>query len=179
MTQIKIKYVNEPKAGGSGKFGSLKDFDGVTYMVPARLLPSFTAGTMVDVELKAETWGTSQMQVVQGPPNGPATNGTNPVRLTPQETARVVSMQGYSPSVAQQGPQQGLGQQALGYERPQGGTADINTYASGMIQTRPNPDRMIFITGVTGRAMGSGTFTPEHIKIIAAAAAAAYDDIAK
>ncbi len=180
MTQIKIKYVNEPKAGGSGKFGSLKDFDGVTYMVPARFLASFMAGTVVDVELKQETWGTSQMNVVQGPPNGPATNGTNPVRLTPAETSRVVGMAGRADlnTYAQQG---------LGYPSGTagaGGNVANAGFVGGTGQALPgartptgSQERMIFVTGVTGRAMGSGVFTPEHIRILALAAADAWDEL--
>ena len=147
-----VRFVNFPKPGG--KYGSLKLSDNSNLMCPPDLLPHFRAGMYCDIPTKAQTWGQGtdqerQVQVVAGPPQ-PAQNGSY----------SAPAQQGYNRPVPRETPPYGArspGERpSYGYGRP------------------PADERMIFVTGVVGRAMGSGKFTASEIPVLAMAAAAAF-----
>lgn len=152
MTQINVKYVNPANDGK--KFGSIKDVNGVSYMVPKDMVHLFRTG-MQDVQLENQTWGTSTMQVVTQPPGRP--------------TADSVALQMQ-------------GNQITAQPRVVGGTMIPSAYQAGNAVPRPvtggnSQDRMIFCTGIVGRAMGSGQFQPAHVRELLQSAADAYDEI--
>lgn len=55
----------------------------------------------------------------------------------------------------------------------EGVSTPTNTYSPP--PRAANDSRQIFVTGVVGRAMGSGKFEPSHIEALTVAAMAAYD----
>jgi hypothetical protein len=163
---IDIQFVNFPKPGGSGKYGNLKLRDGRTIMCPADLLHHFRAGMQCEIGFKQQTWGqgTDRAQLVTIATSGPQQQG----------------MQG-----GQQGGYQGHGQQAgyqqgqarSAYQRPSQGFRVIQGGSGGPVgagRSEPDP-RMIFVTGVVGRAMGSGKFAASEIGVLTQEAAASYD----
>jgi hypothetical protein len=156
--QVNVKYVNFPKPGG--KYGSIKLADGQMIMVPPDLLGQFRAGMVCEISTKQQTWGTG----------------------TPE--ARLVTIATSGPMQPQNQAAQNYGGQA-GY---QGAGAQQGAYRSNTgFQPRvvqgggaPQPrtleqDRMIFVTGVVGRAMGSGKFTTSEIGVLTVEANAAFE----
>lgn len=128
MTVISIKYVNPAKPGK--KFGSLKSVEGDTYWVPAGMVSDFTAGTTVDIPTETQKWGANMVNVVSGAASGaPQQEQSGWGRAAP-------------PKFAAPPP------------RPQA--------AAPAPAAVPTPigakDALIFVTGVVGRAMGSGQF---------------------
>jgi len=154
MTTFAIKYVNFPKPGG--KYGRLVDANGQTIWCPPDLLGMFRAGMTVDIGTKQQTWG-------QG------------------ETAREVTIatsgpQGVLPGV-QQGHAYGSGPQArTAYAPPVRSNTGFQPRVVQGGGGAPDKDaKMIFVTGVVGRAMGSGKFTASEIGVLAQEAARSYE----
>ena len=151
---ITVRYVNFPRPGSSGKYGTLKLTDGSTLMCPVDLLEYFRANQQYDVPTKDQTWSNGPVTIVAGPPGGQNQaaggyygNGGYP-RAVSRETATRPNT-GFQPRVVQGG----LGQPAKSHDQ----------------------ERMIFITGVVGRAMGSGKFAPSEIPVLLQAAAESFD----
>jgi hypothetical protein len=151
--QIAIRYVNFPKPGG--KYGSLKLMDGTMIMVPPDLLGQFRAGVACEITTKQQTWGDSPVTIAtSGPLQGP----TGPVQ----------GQQGYG---GYQGP---VSRETS--QRPNMGFQPRVIQGGGNPNAKsPDEARMIFVTGVVGRAMGSGKFAASEIPVLAQAAAEAFD----
>jgi hypothetical protein len=151
-----IKYLNPPREGG--KYGSLKSTNGITIMVPPDLLQLFALGTTVEISTKQQTWGagTQDERLVTIATSGPLQGNTG-------------SVQNMGPSLGYQAANQGAANQ-----RPNTGFQPRVVQGGG---TPPQADqaRHIFITGVVGRAMGSGKFTASEIPVLTQAAGEAYD----
>jgi hypothetical protein len=155
--QVNIRYVNFPKPGG--KYGSLTTTDNQRIWVPPDLLGMFRAGMTAEIGTKQQTWG-------QG------------------NDARTVT-------IATSGPLQGQTAGYQGNQYAQGQNPQPRPYAAGRPNTgfqprvvqgggRPDHDaKMIFVTGVVGRAMGSGKFTASEIAVLAQAAAQAFDVVTR
>jgi hypothetical protein len=144
--QMTLAYVNDPR-NPAGKYGNVKSTAGETVMVPIAMLPLFRGreGQAVDVPTKIATWG----QGTDAKQVTIATGGPG--------TSNVVGWQGTqrAPAPQQQAPQQ----PAPAYRPP---AADKDA-------------RQIYITGVVGRAMGSGKFTASEILVLTKEAGDAYD----
>lgn len=151
--QVNIKYVNFPKPGG--KYGSLRTVDGQIIWVAPDLLGMFRAGMTVEIGTKQQTWG-------QG------------------DTARTVTIATSGPMQAQAGVQQGnaYGQGYQGQPRQPYAPRTNTGFQPRVIQGGARSDadaKMIFVTGVVGRAMGSGKFIASEIAVLAQAACQAFD----
>jgi hypothetical protein len=162
--QVNIRFVNFPKPGG--KFGNLVLDNGQQIWVPPALLNSFRAGMSCEIGTKEQTWGA---------------DGPNPKQV-------IVATTG-----PQGGAQQGYGGQrtynanqdygrANTYQRPNTGFQPrVYQGAGGAVPPTGNPNvgqdqgKHIFVTGVVGRAMGSGKFTASEIAVLTQAAAQAYE----
>ncbi|HYW90050.1 MAG TPA: hypothetical protein VFB50_19915 [Chloroflexota bacterium] len=152
---IDVRYVNFPKPGA--KYGSLRLQDGSYLMCPPDLLGYFRAGSSYDIATKQQTWGQGQdartVVIVAAPPNQPVQgqhNGGAYGGVVNQNEAQRPNT-GFQPRVVQGGRSPSYGQPASGQ------------------------DRHIFVTGVVGRAMGSGKFAASEIGVLTQAAADAYD----
>jgi hypothetical protein len=160
--QINIKFVNLPRVGSTGKYGSIVGQDGTRVMVPVDLLGQFRAGMTVDVPTKAQTWGQgtdreAQVIIATSGPGGGSTGA--------------VQGQGYSPSIHGT-PDRNTGQRANTGFRPtvyQGG--------AGQQPAAVDQGRQIFVTGTVGRAMGSGKFAASELPVLTQAACEAYDKV--
>jgi hypothetical protein len=154
---VNIKYVNFPKPGG--KYGSLKTADGFTIMCPPDLLGLFRAGQVVEVPTKQQTWGqgTEDEKLVTIITGGPLQGHTTPV-------------QGQGGPVGYQRP----AQDQAPY-RPNTGFQPRVVQGGGRADPAIDQSRHIFVTGVVGRAMGSGKFTASEIPVLTQAANEAYD----
>jgi len=152
--QVSIQHVTFPQPGR--KYGKLQLTDGQTIWVPPDLLNMFRGGMTVEIATKQQTWG-------QG------------------ADARTVTIATTGPMQGQGGGQQGgsYGQSpqtqggSYGGQRPNTGFQPRLIQGGG--QRDPGEARMIFVTGVVGRAMGSGKFTASEIAILAQAASQAYE----
>jgi hypothetical protein len=158
--QVAIKYVNFPSAASSGKYGSITDQNGMKIMVPVDLLPQFRSGMVCEIATRTQTWGQgtdreAQVTVATSGPQG-----------------------GQRSQVAYQGGQVGYQRpgQGQGYQRPNTGFQP-RVVQNGPVGVPPGTDqaRYIFVTGVVGRAMGSGKFTASEIMVLTVEANAAFD----
>jgi hypothetical protein len=153
--QVSIAQVTFPQPGR--KFGKLQLNDGQTLWVPPELLGQFRGGMVAEVGTKQQTWGQGtdarQVTIVT---TGPMQGGMLPQQATPYG-------QGYGQPTAQQAPQ-----------RPNTGFQP-RVYEGGGRQKTDGEAKMIFVTGVVGRAMGSGKFTASEIAVLAQEAARTYD----
>lgn len=89
MQAIEPKYVNAVKPGK--KYGSVVDVDGSKYFVPEKLVSQFAVGHRYQCEIIDQTWGDSQVKVVQrvaANSNGVA-NGYSPKKLDPADARRM------------------------------------------------------------------------------------------
>ena len=147
---VNIKFVNFPQPGK--KFGRLQLDNGMTIWVPPNLLDSFRAGMSCEIGTKEQLWGDKPVVV--------ATTG-------PQQ-----GYGGQQGSASSQGYNQGQSNTRT-YQRPNTGFQPRVIQGGG---GRPEPDaRMIFVTGIVGRAMGSGKFSASEIAVLTQAAMQAYD----
>ena len=149
-----IKYINDPKPGG--KYGSIKTAQGITIMVPPDLLPGFRVGMSCEISTKQQTWGTG----------------------TPDERLVTIATSGPTGPVQAQGVQAGYqgANQGPANPRPNTGFQPRVVQGGGRPgEAQPDQARHIFITGVVGRAMGSGKFTASEIPVLTQAAGEAYD----
>ena len=156
--QVQIAQVTFPQPGR--KFGKLQLTDGQMLWVPPELLGQFRGGMVAEVGTKQQTWGQGadarQVTIVT---TGPMQGG-GPVQGQSYG-------QGYGQPAVQQAPQRpNTGFQPTVYE---GGG---RSYGAGKTDGEA---KMIFVTGVVGRAMGSGKFTASEIAVLAQEAARTYD----
>lgn len=158
--QINIKFVNFPRPGGSGKYGSIVGQDGTKIMVPADMLGMFRQGMAVDVPTKEQTWGETPVIVATGGPGGGSTGA--------------VQGQGYSPSVHGT-PNRDSGQRANTGFTPRVYQGGGGVPAGGNLGA--DQGRQIFVTGTVGRAMGSGKFAASELPVLTQAACEAYDKV--
>ena len=148
--QMTVQYVNDPR-NPTGKYGSIKSTAGETIWVPVTMLPLFRGreGQAVDIPTKPATWGqgadAKQVTVATGGPGASKSSGGW------QGAQRAPAAQ--QPAPQQQAP-------APAYRPP---------------ATDKDTARQIYITGVVGRAMGSGKFTASEILVLTQAAAEAFD----
>jgi hypothetical protein len=143
-----VKYVNEPREA-TGKYGNIKSPEGVTIMVPKDMLHLFQAGTTVDIPTKPQTWG----------------QGTESERQVIIATA---GPGGYSPpSRGQGGP--------IGVQRNTGFQPRVVQNPPALAPRTTDQEKMIFVTGVVGRSMGSGKFAASEIPVLTQAALIAWD----
>lgn len=143
------QFINGPKKEG-GKHGSIKTAEYKYISVPVSHLHEFQKGVRAFIVM--ETTPEGYHNFVGFAHEAP--------RQQPQ--AHQESYQGYQERPRQPAPQRREAPQA----RP---PAPMHS---------ANPEgRDIFITGVTGRAMGSGKFTSMDILTLTLAAAAAYDQV--
>ena len=153
--QVSIAQVTFPQPGR--KFGKLQLTDGQTLWVPPELLGQFRGGMVAEVGTKQQTWG-------QGADARHVTIvTTGPIQASGALPQGGAYGQGYGPLAAQPAPQ-----------RPNTGFQP-RVYEGG---GRPRTDgdaKMIFVTGVVGRAMGSGKFTASEIAVLAQEAARTFD----
>jgi len=150
---IAIRFVNMPKPGG--KFGNLKLTDGTMIMCPPELLPMFRAGMQCEIQTKQQEWGPGNVVNI-------ATSGPLPPLGGQQGNA------GYQGANLNQGAQ-----------RANTGFVPRVVQGGGLPPKSPEQERMIYITGIVGRAMGSGKFAASEIPILTQAAAAAWDQLTK
>lgn len=150
MTQINIAKVYE--AGAGKKYGTVQDANGAKYLLPAGLAGVFQAGQTVDVPIKTENWknrDTGQpepKQIINGRP-GAAGSG----------------------AVAQPAPTPPAPPPAA----PAPAAAPAGHNSARMSNDDPK-DIFIFVTGVVGRAMGSGKYDVTDIDLLTKAALEAY-----
>lgn len=144
--QMTLQYVNDPKNPGA-KYGNVKSTAGETIMVPVAMLPLYRGreGQAVDIPTKIATWG-------QGDDAKQVTIATGG-----PGAKNVVGGPGSGWQGSQRAP--APQQQAPPYRPP---AADKDA-------------RQIYVTGVVGRAMGSGKFTASEILVLTQAAGEAYD----
>jgi len=160
--QVNVKYVNFPKPGG--KYGSIKLADGQMIMVPPDLLGQFRAGMVCEISTKQQTWGTGtpEARLVTIATTGPM----QPQNQAAQSYGGQVGYQGQPGPNPSYRPNTGFQPrvvQGTGQGGPVGGP-------------RPaDQDRFIFVTGVVGRAMGSGKFTASEIMVLTVEANAAFE----
>jgi len=157
---VNVRYVNAPQ-NPNGKYGNLKLGDGSTIMVPVDMLGMFQPGNY-EIGTKYQTWG----------------QGTDQER---QVVIATTGPGGQPGGLQHRGGYQG-NQQGGGFQRPrqgfqprvyQGGrTGGSQGYQGG----GDKDPRQIFITGVVGRAMGSGKFAASEIAVLTQAAARSYDE---
>jgi len=148
--QMTLQYVNDPKSP-TAKYGNVKSTAGETIMVPIAMLPLFRGreGQAVDIPTKIATWG----------------QGTEAKQVT-------IATAGPGPSNVLQGGWQGTQRAAV----PQQPTPQQQAPAPAYRPPAADKDaRQIYITGVVGRAMGSGKFTASEIMVLTQAAGEAYD----
>lgn len=161
--QISIKYVNFPRPGG--KYGTLKTEAGETIMVPPNLLGLFRAGQVVEIGTKDQTWGqgTEQERLVTIATTGPLNVNTEPV-------------QGQGVQSGYQRPVQGqpLQRPNTGFQ-PRVIPGGAGPYGNAVTGPPPDQARQIFVTGVVGRAMGSGKFAASEILVLTQAANEAFE----
>jgi hypothetical protein len=110
------------------KFGSIKSVEGETYWVPAGMVSQFQPGTTVDVPTETQKWGANIQNVISG-----AANATP--KRDESGWGRAAPPKFAAPPT-QQAP---------------AAPAATNTPVN-------NKDALIFVTGVVGRAMGSGQY---------------------
>lgn len=137
--QIVPNFINQPKPGS--KWGSVKANDGNYYSVSPALLPSFSKGVPIMVQVEAVNKGDKVYYNIRG-----------------------VDLAG--------------GQTALPNNIP----ASQQLHAPSAVQRNGNGDtksREMFIMGCVGRAMGSGSFTANDIKLLTLAAAEAWDELGR
>lgn len=163
--QVAIKFVNFPRVGSSGKYGSIVGQDGTKIMVPVDMLPMFRQGTVVDIATKEQIWGDPNNPVIV------ATSGPGGGGPTGAVQGRG-NLSGYQGATQQSGYQRAStgGQQGFQPRVVQGGSGGPVGMPAG-----PDQSRQIFITGVVGRAMGSGKFSASEVLVLTEAAAEAYD----
>jgi len=157
---VDVQYVNFPKP--NGKYGSLRLRNGAYIQVPPGLLDRFRGGMVCEIDAEQETWGRgtpTERQVTvarSGPVGGQNSPSQGHVGGSPYQ--RPVSRE--TPYAAR-----------TGFQRPsysQGGPVGAGS---------SKDERMIFITGVVGRAMGSGKFSAAEVPVLAQAAAAAFAQV--
>jgi hypothetical protein len=156
--QIAIQQVTFPQPGR--KFGKLQLSDGQTVWVPPELLGQFRGGMTCEVGTKQQTWGQGvdarHVTIVTTGPMGPGMASGGNAYQQPYGQAQV--------NQAPQRPNTGFQPRVVeGGARPYGSPRD------------PGEAKMIFVTGVVGRAMGSGKFTASEIAVLAQEAARTYD----
>lgn len=157
--QVSISQVTFPQPGR--KFGKLNLTDGQTLWVPPELLGQFRGGMTCEVGTKQQTWGQgADARHVTIVTTGPMQAGMGAQQGNSYQ-------QPYGQAGAQQAPQRpNTGFQPRVYE---GGGRSY-----GQAKTEGEA-KMIFVTGVVGRAMGSGKFTASEIAVLAQEAARTYD----
>ena len=133
----------------TAKYGNIKSTAGETVMVPITMLSLFRGreGQAVDVPTKVATWGqgTDAKQVTIATA-GPGGGGW-------------------------QGAQRAHAAQQIGPGKP----APQHPAPAYRPPAADKDGRAIYITGVVGRAMGSGKFTASEILVLTQAATEAYD----
>jgi hypothetical protein len=147
--RVTIKYVNHPTKP-TAKYGNVKTTDDQTIMVPVANMNAFQRGMTCDLATEVTTWGSGPdarpVTIAVGLPGQGAT-----VQSNPAPTGNIVQLS-----------------QPPAPEKPVG--------PAGGYMGRGNPDaRMIFATGVVGRAMGSGKFEASQIGILLEEALRCYD----
>ena len=155
---VNIKFVNFPRPGG--KYGNLKTVEGGTIMVPPDLLGLFRSGMSCEIGTKEQTWGqgTQDERLVTVATTGPLGGQNQPVQGAYGQ-ARPGASSGSAPP----------------YRRNTGFQPRVVQGGGGQLGKSPDQERMIFITGVVGRAMGSGKFTASEVPVLVQAAAEAFD----
>jgi hypothetical protein len=153
--QVSIAQVTFPQPGR--KFGKLQLSDGQIIWVPPELLGKFQGGTTVEINTKPVTWGqgTDARNVIV------ATTGPLQPGMGPPQQGNAYGQYGQA-GTQPAAPRPNTGFQPRVYE---GGGRPRTDYDS----------KMIFVTGVVGRAMGSGKFTASEIAVLAQEAARTYD----
>lgn len=163
--RVTVKYVNYPSKVDA-KYGNIKTSDDQTIMVPVARLAEFTKGATLDILVETKTWG----------------NGADarPVTVLDGRSPQVnpYAGQGAQPGPNRSNPEQGnQGRQtdpAPGGAPYQAAQAGHQAPAPGPARSNPEA-RSIFITGVVGRAMGSGKFSASEIQTLTEEAARSYD----
>jgi hypothetical protein len=170
---ITVKYVNPPKAGS--KNGRLVTADGQTIWAPPELLSQFRSGMTCEIQTKQVTWGLgtpTQNEVTL------ATTGPMIPLAGDNQTGPIPSQ---SPQLPVQAPYgQGGPQGSVSRETPVRSNTGFQPYVvqGGRDRDRAT-DKFIFITGIVGRAMGSGKFSASEILVLTQAAAEAFDRLTK
>lgn len=144
---INPKYVNQPKPGAFS--GSVKDGNGTYWSVPQNLLHLFQPGVMATVEYEAvEKNGKTFYNVKQ---------------IVGHAAPPAAPAPAYTPPPPPP-PQQ---------------PAPSTPYANGHAHPAngQNKDRAMFVMGCVGRAMGSGGFSVNDVKILALAADDAWSEL--
>ena len=187
-----IQYVNQPR-NPAGKYGNVKTSDGQTIMVPVAAMGQYIAGSTYDIPTESRTWGQGAdakpvtVAVGHALPVGGIQASSQPNR--PYGPGQAGYTQAYQ-------AQQGLADHGLfppsdqvGARPAQGRLPEAGQIAGNVVHLQPgtaqaasagpargNPEaRMIWATGVCGRAMGSGKFTASEIEVLLGAALDAYD----
>jgi hypothetical protein len=167
-----ISFVNHPKTP-DGKYGNLKTNDNQRIMVPVQNLGQYERGRTYDIPTSTKTWTPGEPPVIV------AVGDPLPVGFIQQPQTR-------------QAPSPAPTNYAQPYEAARGALMDPpddfppsdTVGRSGLPQApapspapfRGNPEaRGIFLTGVVGRAMGSGKFSASEIEVLLVAAMDAYD----
>lgn len=160
--QVSIQNVTFPQPGR--KYGKLQLTDGQTIWVPPELLGMFRGGMVAEIATKQQTWGQgADARTVMIATTGPMQPGMG------QNTGQVSGAYPQPYPAAQ--PQQG-------YQRPTTGFQPRVYEGGGQRGGAPRSDadaKMIFVTGVVGRAMGSGKFSASEIAVLAQEACRVFD----
>ena len=145
-----IQYVNDPK-NPAGKYGNVKLSDGTFIFVPVNMMSLFrgTEGKFAEIPTKSQTWGQGDeakpVMIATAGPK-PAANGGAAAGWTGAQRSQPAAQAGYT------------------------------SYTPKTAAPKDDKEaRQIFVTGVVGRAMGSGKFVPSEIPVLAQADCDAYD----
>jgi hypothetical protein len=148
---IQVKYDNPPKPGK--KMANVKDAAGVTYFYyPDKM--GFQSGETVTIDYDVQDWGGKPMNVVKAiVPNG--------YRGPQQMQQQTVMAPAYTPAPA-------------AMSEP-GGKFRAGEFSNGH-SNGASKDMLIFVTGVVGRAMGSGQYSATDIGLLTKAAVVAFHE---
>ncbi len=141
------KYVNAANAGK--KYGSIKDEQDNKYVVPANMVNQFQVGVPVDIQFENQTWGGEPVSVI-----------ISVGAQTSQQSAQVT----LPPQI-----------QPVPHNPPAQQVPHTPTQQSAPTLEDPTSEN-IFVTGIVGRAMGSGQFGSTDISLLAKAAVQAWRD---
>lgn len=167
MQRVVVKYVNYPSKPDA-KFGNIKTSDDVTIMVPVARMAEFTKGATVDILTETKTWGSGA--------------DARPVIVLDGRTPRINPGQATQAGPNRSNPEQGSYQPYTAPQATYRQTGPLEPapppppLAGSAGPARGNPEaRSIYITGVVGRAMGSGKFTTSEIAVLTEEAGRVYD----
>jgi hypothetical protein len=163
-TSIQVQYVNPP-TNPSYKSGSVKDTQGVRYTVPVAHLPLFQPGQQYDITVEPGEYNGRPFNKVT------AVNG-QPLGAAPQQPGLQPVGQYVPPP-----PPQPAGAPQAPMPAPTPQQAPRPAQPPSQALHKADQAREIFITGVVGRAMGSGNFDAGAIGALTTAAAQAWHEL--